>query len=643
MQLNLELLAPARNADIGIAAIDCGADAVYIAGPAFGARAAAGNPVDDIARLCRHAHLYGAKVHATVNTLLEDTEFVQARQLMRDLREAGVDVFIIQDLRLLEGPLPPVELHASTQTAIRTPERARELEALGFSRLVLERQLTLEQIRAIRDAVSCELECFIHGAICVGYSGQCYLSQQLTGRSANRGVCAQACRSRYDLVDADGRVLVRDQPLLSPRDLRLDAQLPDLVAAGVTSFKIEGRLKNASYVKNVVRHYRGVIDAFIASVNSGLTPSVIPGLTPSVIPGLTPSVIPGSTGNLYAAASAGRLEGGFTPDPDRTFTRGWTAALLRGEREKMRSEDAAKALGEYIGEIVSVRGRSAEISGGKPLANGDGLSFVGKGDAVTGARVELAEGRRVTLRDASGLTPGMRVYRNLDIRFERELEKNMPRRVLDVALDWHSQGGQTVVSASSQGISVERRFSDDAPLAEKPDVALESLRRQMGKHTGPFAFALRNVTAEPVRFYPAAFLNQIRRDLAAELQAQLEARPHTATAHTPRPGAGALNRSTLGIPAELLRSRYCIRWELGLCPRCRVKPGMTKEAKLDKRDVGALLQTPPLRPSITQGQPARSPLAPDGASQPLYLVNQKNRLRLHFDCAACEMVITPDC
>ena len=579
MQLNLELLAPARNADIGIAAIDCGADAVYIAGPSFGARAAAGNPVADIARLCRHAHLYGAKVHATVNTLLEDTEFVQARQLMQDLYEAGVDVFIIQDLRLLEGPLPPVELHASTQTAIRTPERARELEALGFSRLVLERQLTLEQIRAIRAAVSCELECFIHGAICVGYSGQCYLSQQLTGRSANRGVCAQACRSRYDLVDADGRVLVRDQPLLSPRDLRLDAQLPELVAAGVTSFKIEGRLKNASYVKNVVRHYRGVIDDFLAAHPS------------------------------YAAASAGRLEGGFKPDPDRTFNRGWTAALLGGQREKMRSEEAAKALGEPIGTVVSVRGRSVEISGTKPLANGDGLSFVEKGGAVTGARVELAEGRRVTLRDASGLTPGMRVYRNLDIRFERELEKNMPRRVLDVALDWHSQDGQTTVTASSQGVSVTQRFADEAPLAEKPDVALESLRRQMGKHTGPFAFIVQSLTADPVRFYPAAFLNQIRRDLAIALQAQLEARPRIATPHTPQPGASALNRSTLGIPTELLRSRYCIRWELGLCPKQQIKRAA----------------------------------APDGASRPLFLINQKNRLRLHFDCAACEMFITPDC
>ena len=605
MQLNLELLAPARNADIGIAAIDCGADAVYIAGPAFGARAAAGNPVDEIARLCRHAHLYGAKVHATVNTLLEDPELVRARQLMQELYEAGVDVFIIQDLRLLEGPLPPVELHASTQTAIRTPERARELEALGFSRLVLERQLTLAQIRAIRAAVSCELEFFIHGAVCVGYSGQCYLSQQLTGRSANRGVCAQACRSRYDLVDADGRVLVRNQPLLSPRDLRLDAFLPDLVASGITSFKIEGRLKNASYVKNIVRHYRRVIDAFIA-------------------------------GNpAYAAASSGRLEGGFTPDPDRTFNRGWTSAFIDAgpdgrPRRKMRSEDAAKAMGELVGEIISVRGRVVEISGDKPLANGDGLSFVerdgvsGRDGDVLGARAELVDGRRVTLRDASGLVPGMRVYRNLDIRFERELEKNMPRRMLDVDLDWYSHDGETLVTASSQGVSVAHRFTDEAPLAEKPETALEGLRRQMNRHTGPFAFALRTVESDSVRFYPAAFLNGIRRDLAEALQARLEARPRPALGHTPRPGAAALNRSTLGIPAELLRSRYCIRWELGLCD-------------------GALPRTPPLRPAITQGLPARSSLAPDGAFYPaesdLFLVNQKNRLQLRFDCARCEMVI----
>lgn len=588
MQIGLELLAPARNAQIGIAAIDCGADAVYIAGPAFGARAAAGNEVTDIARLCRYAHLYGVKIHATVNTLLQGDELADAHRLMWDLYEAGVDVFIIQDLGLLSLDLPPVELHASTQTAIRTPERARELAALGFSRLVIERQLTLEQIRAIRAAVpeSCGLEFFIHGALCVGYSGQCYLSQYLTGRSANRGACAQACRSRYDLTDAEGHVLVRDQTLLSPKDIRFDGRVADLVAAGITSFKIEGRLKNASYVKNVVRHYRKVLDAFI------------------------------SAGPLYGRASAGRLEGGFTPDPDKTFGRGWTEALLDGRKEKMASGDAAKSLGEYIGEITAVKGRDITVRTGKLLSNGDGLSFVGRSDQVLGGRAETVSGSRVSLRDAAALTPGMRVYRNYDIRFEHELENNMPRRVIDVTIGWHSTrsasgpagpgispAGETVVTAVTEdGFRVEKRFADEAAVAEKPDMALDNLRRQLGKHTGPFAFSVGTVLADPVRFYPAAFLNGIRRELAAQLQALLENRPRNVVPHEPRPGAATFNRSTLDVPEELMRSRYCIRWELGLCPRCPVKPGM--------------------------------------GPGPLYLVNQKNRLRLDFDCARCEMIVS---
>ena len=586
MQLTkLELLAPARNADIGITAIDCGADAVYIAGPAFGARVAAGNPVEDIARLCRYAHRYGAKIHATVNTLVRDEELPEAERLMWALYEAGVDVFIVQDLRLLELELPPVELHASTQTAIRTPERARELEALGFSRLVLERQLTLEQIRAIREATSCELEFFIHGALCVGYSGQCYLSQQLTGRSANRGACAQACRSRYDLVDADGKVLVRDRTLLSPKDLRFDARLADLVAAGITSFKIEGRLKNASYVKNVVRHYRKVIDDFIAAS------------------------CPAPTGHLYGRASAGRLEGGFTPDPEKSFHRGFTEAFLNGRTGRLSSEDAAKSLGEYVGEIVEVRGREIIVRGNRPLANGDGLSFVLPGGEVTGGRAEVVRGDRVTLRDAAGLTPGIRVYRSLNVAFERELEKNMPRRVMDVSVTWRSVGedaeGMTVVTATTEdGLKAEIRFRDDAPLADKPEAALEMLRRQLGKHTGPYAFTVTSVEADPVRFYSAAFLNGLRRKLAERLLEQAENRPRREVPHTPHPGAAAHNVSTLDIPDELLRSRYCIKWELGLCPKTASPTGKAPK-------------------------------------EPLYLVNQKNRLRLHFDCARCEMVVLP--
>ena len=584
MQVGLTLLAPARNAEIGIAAIDCGADAVYIVGPAFGARAAAGNEVEDIARLCRYAHLYGAKIHATVNTLLQDDELPEARRLMWALYEAGVDVFIIQDLNLLSLDLPPVELNASTQTAIRTPERARELAALGFSRLVLERQLSLAEIRAIRAAVpaDCELEFFIHGALCVGYSGQCYLSQYLAGRSANRGVCAQVCRSRYDLVDADGRVLVRNQTLLSPKDIRFDQDFPALIEAGVTSFKIEGRLKNASYVKNVVRYYSRLFDDFIAAS-------------------------PGPTAPLYRRTSCGRPEGGFIPDPDRTFGRGWTNAFLHGRSGKLASEDAAKSLGAPVGVIQSARGSVIEIAGDVPLANGDGLSFAGDDGQVTGRRAEVVQGRRVTLRDTAGLSAGMRVYRNLDIRFERELENNMPHRVIDVDLTWKSTPSSvvetTVTATAEDGTTVSKTFVDEAPVAEKPEMALEGLRRQLSKRTEPFAFTLQTVAAEPVRFYPAAFLNGIRRDLAAELKTALEQRTRPAVQHTPQPGAAALNRSTLEMPSELLRSRYCIRWELGRCPKCPGKPGVPSQAK------------------------------------PLYLVNQKNRLPLQFDCARCEMVV----
>ena len=576
MQLKLELLAPARNAEIGIAAIDCGADAVYIAGPAFGARAAAGNPVGDIARLCRHARLYGAKVHATVNTLLTGTEREQARAMMWQLYEAGVDVLIVQDLGLLEMDLPPVELHASTQTAIRTPERAQALEALGFSRLILERQLRLDEIRAIREAVDCELEFFIHGALCTGFSGECYLSQHLTGRSANRGVCAQACRSRYDLTDAGGRVLLRDQTLLSPRDLRFDERLPELAAAGICSFKIEGRLKNASYVKNNVRYYRDVLDRFLAA-NPG-----------------------------YGKASSGRLEGGFSPDPDRSFNRGWTTALLDGRSQKLGGGDAAKALGEFVGTIVRVQGREILVDGGKVLNNGDGLSFVRQSDRVEGMRAEVVRDGRVTLRDTTALVPGMRVYRNYDVRFERELENNLPHRVIDVSLSWRTAADETTLTATTEdGTSAALTFADDAPAAVKPETACEGIRRQLSKRAGPFAFALTQFHADPPRFYPASFLNQLRRELAERLQERLENRPRPAVPHTPRPGAGALNRSVFNCPEVLMRSRFCIRWENGLCPK-------------QQKDRPQTIPSP---------------------AGPLYLVNQKNRLQLVFDCARCEMSV----
>ena len=330
----LELLAPARDLNIGIAAIDCGADAVYIAGPQFGARQAAGNSIEDIQALCDYAHKFGVKIFITLNTILYDSELEDAYRFMLDVQKAGADAIIVQDLAVVKlakegigGRFEPftIPLHASTQCAIRTPEQAIFMESLGFSRLILERELSLEQIRAIRDAVRCELEFFVHGALCVCYSGQCYLSELIAGRSANRGACIQACRSRYDLVDASGKVIVKDKALLSLKDYNLRGRLRELADAGISSFKIEGRLKNESYVRNVVRDYSIALDRLVEKAP-----------------------------DEYERESFGRVSGGFTPDTSKTFNRGYTELFLDGKRGKWAAMDAAKSMGEMVGTVTSV-------------------------------------------------------------------------------------------------------------------------------------------------------------------------------------------------------------------------------------------------------------------------------------------------
>ena len=363
----LELLAPARDAQIGIAAIDCGADAVYIAGPQFGARQAAGNSMEDVRRLCDHAHRYGARIFVALNTILYDDELESAYNQMLAIQEAGADALIIQDMAVLEMARKGygdrmkdfrIPLHASTQCAIRTPEQAVFLESLGFSRLILERELSLEEIRAIRAAVSCELEFFVHGALCVCYSGQCYLSEQIAGRSANRGACIQACRSRYDLVDSDGRTIVKDKALLSLKDYNLRERITDLAEAGITSFKIEGRLKNESYVRNVVRDYSMMLDKTVAAMP-----------------------------DRYERGSYGHVSGGFIPDTAKTFNRGYTELFIDGKRGRWAAMDAAKAMGEEIGLVTGLNKDKTVISirpasNGLILNNGDGFSFVARDNAV---------------------------------------------------------------------------------------------------------------------------------------------------------------------------------------------------------------------------------------------------------------------
>ena len=559
----LELLAPARTAEIGIAAIDCGADAVYIAGPAFGARQAAGNSVEDIARLCAYARRFGVRIYATVNTLLEPEEIPEARQLVKALEQAGVDALIVQDPAVLSMS-DSLIMHASTQCAIRTPEKAQGLESLGFGRIVLERELSLEQIRSICAAVHTEIECFVHGALCVCYSGQCYLSEYLTGRSANRGACAQPCRSLYDLEDAQGRTLVRNKPLLSLKDYNLLNRLQELAEAGVNSFKIEGRLKGESYVRNVVKAYSEALDALVARYPE-----------------------------QYCRASFGHVRGGFTPDLNKTFNRGYTELFLDGKRGRW----AAEGGGEYVGTVQRLLRDGFVLDPaqkGIQLANGDGFTFEGGG-----FRADVCEGYTVYCKKVEGLVPGTKLYRNISAAFERQLSAALPAREIDVQLAVEMKGNRLNVRAVSEdGRVSELQMELSADTARDPERMLQSLKEQLAKRSGHYAFQTPSLALDgPVPFLPVSALNGLRRDLAAQLDAQpVQSRPLYKGAKA-QYSAFQLQYHSHG---ELMRSKYCIRHELGLCP----KQGKVKKA------------------------------------EPLFLRNGKERLQLSFDCAVCEMTVT---
>ena len=599
----LELLAPARTADIGVAAIDCGADAVYIAGPAFGARQAAGNPVEDIRRLCGYAHRFGVRIYVTFNTLVYEDEIPQARLLLKELQDAGVDALIVQDAAVTRLTPEGMILHASTQCAIRTPEKARFIESLGYGRLVLERELSLEQIRAIRKAVDGELECFVHGALCVCYSGQCYLSEHLAGRSANRGACVQACRSLYDLEDADGHVLARNKALLSLKDFNLIHRLEDLAGAGADSFKIEGRLKSISYVRNVVRAYSDALDALVRRHP-----------------------------DKYRRASFGSLRGGFKPDLKKTFNRDYTELFLDGKRGEWSSMDAPKSMGEYIGIVTRLSSGSVTVKPadvGLTLHNGDGFAFVGRDGEIVGFRGDVCEGFTIRCKEVPGLKEGMRLYRNIDADFERKLEADRPVREIGVTLQVRLSGGVLAVNAVAEdgrtaSVTVPAPF-DPARDAER---MLETVRGQLAKRSGIYAFSVSDMEVEdPVPFMPASFLNGIRRDLATALDAEpVRMLPLRRGVVRPDPAPDALTykdnlansvardiyreRGTVEMEdayelthregVEYMRTKYCLRHELGLCPK----------------------QRPGTRPD------------------PLFLLNNSRRLRLDFDCAACEMTVS---
>ena len=487
----IELLAPARNVETGIAAINSGADAVYIGAAQFGARQAAGNSVEDIARLVQYAHLFGVKIYVTLNTILRDDEIAGAVKLVSELYDAGVDALIVQDMAIAKMNIPPIPLHCSTQMDNCTAEKVEFLAATGFPRVVLARELSLQQISQIHARVpQTELEVFVHGALCVSYSGRCYASQHCFGRSANRGACAQFCRLPFSLVDADGAVVCKEKHLLSLKDMNRSGSLEALLDAGATSLKIEGRLKDASYVKNITAHYRKCLDEIFARRTE------------------------------YTRASFGVVSPQFTPSPAKSFNRGFTDYFLGGERSDIASFDTPKSMGECVGRVKFVSRNFFTLAGGT-LANGDGACFIAPDGKLQGFRINSVENGRVFPQNMPQLFPGAVLYRNYDNEFERELSRPDAPRRLSIELEFGDTPTGFFLAAKAEN-GVECRVEEPFEKAVAQKAQRDNIVLQLSKWGNtPFVVACSAVTMASEWFVPSSLLGAMRRKLCDELTARL--------------------------------------------------------------------------------------------------------------------------
>ena len=451
-QRKIELLAPAKNLECGIEAVNHGADAVYIGAPKFGARAAAVNSLEDIAALVAYAHLYNVRIYVTVNTILKEEELAETEKMIWELYRIGVDALIVQDMGITRLNLPPIPLHGSTQMDNRTPEKVRFLADAGFRQVVLARELSLQEIRRIHEACpETPLEVFVHGALCVSYSGQCYVSQACFGRSANRGECAQFCRLPFSLVDADGKTIVRDKHLLSLKDLNQSEVLEDLLDAGASSLKIEGRLKDVSYVKNVTAAYRSKLDAIFARRKE------------------------------YVRASSGTCRFDFTPQLDKSFSRGFTHYFLQGRDREISSFDTPKSLGEEMGTMKEQRGNYLTVAGVKPFHNGDGVCFLDEQGRLQGFRINRVDGNKLyPAGDVPRIKPRTRLFRNFDQEFERILARKSAERKIGVGWELaDTSSGFALTVADEDGNRITLSFPYPKELARTPQP--ENLRTQLGK------------------------------------------------------------------------------------------------------------------------------------------------------------------
>lgn len=487
-QRPIELLAPAKNLECGIEAINHGADAVYIGAPRFGARAAAGNSLADIEALVQYAHLYNVRIYVTVNTILRDDELKETEAMIWDLYRVGVDALIVQDMGLTQLNLPPIPLHASTQMDNRTVEKVRFLADAGFRQVVLARELSVNEISRIHAACpDTLLEVFIHGALCVSYSGQCYVSEACFGRSANRGECAQFCRLQFDMTDADGKVIEKGKHLLSLKDMNQSDNLEELLDAGASSLKIEGRLKDVSYVKNVTAYYRQKLDALFKRRKE------------------------------YVRASSGSVKLAFRPQLDKSFSRGFTDYFAHGRNPGIFSFNTPKSLGEEVGTVKEIRGNYLTVAGVKAFSNGDGLCYLDAQGRLQGFRVNRVENNKLFPQEMPRIKPKTVLYRNFDQEFDRIMQKKSAERKLTVDVSLAENNfGFTLTMCDEDGNSVSMALSKNKELARTPQH--DNLINQLGK-LGNTPFVPRNIEVDLSEnwFIPSSELAELRRATVEKL------------------------------------------------------------------------------------------------------------------------------
>lgn len=602
----IELLAPAKNLETGIAAIKHGADAVYIGAPKFGARYGAGNELKDIEQLVLFAHKYWAKVFVTLNTIIYEEELEEVRTLIHQLHAIGVDALIIQDMGITVLDIPPIALHASTQTHNYDVAKVQFLEQTGFSRVILAREVSINRISEIKQQTNVELEAFVHGALCVSFSGQCYMSQATSGRSANRGECAQNCRLPYALIDRNEEVIVKDKHLLSLKDLNLSSHLFEMMQAGVSSFKIEGRLKDIQYVKNITAYYSNLLDEFCNSDSN------------------------------FKRASSGRIYLSFTPDPEKTFNRGFTEYFIEGERNVVGSVDSPKSKGKFIGRVKSVGEGYIVVDSRFPIIPGDGLCFYDKSDALNGFYVNEVNGNKIVTELYDEVKIGEKIFRNHDHEFMKELSRDSAARKIPINITLTSNPKEIRCEISDEdSISSVYTIENTFELAKDVAKAQSTLATQFTK-TGDTIFETEelNVDNSYDRFIPISVINEFRRkalenheeqrNVCRPIEARAEANASAKYYETSLDYLGNVTNSkarefyeqhgvesiqpgleVLEEPVEgalVMRTKYCVKKQLNSCP-------------FEKNE------------------------HPIDFQEPLFLDDGVNRYRLHFRCAACEMEI----